>query len=199
MIRIRNKGRYPAFACFIFCLIISSFITGNAYAREKKLTENKVIDFIHETTKLSSGINSGETIKSTAKYLKKHIAKRARFISTMKYSVPGQPTQESTLSLTKEDFIRSVTEGQKSVSEYESEIEIVSVEISADSKKATAITKSFEKASVPVSPDGGKTTQNIPIQGVSTCDQLITINKKGVIQMFGAKCITEIEFIDGNY
>ncbi|MCK5285045.1 MAG: hypothetical protein KAJ86_05605 [Alphaproteobacteria bacterium] len=99
------------------------------------------------------------------------------------------------MSLNKKDFIKSIEDGSKAISDYENEIKIKTIKISKNGKRATVQTEGLETGIMPVSAYD-ITTQNIPIKGISKCNQIISLSKKGIIQMHSAQCITEITFFD---
>jgi len=158
------------------------------------LTEENIISFIESTTDITTG-NSGElsSEKITA-YLDKHLDKKARFKSVMKYHIPGMPPQEAALSLDKEGFMQSVSEGAKTTQSYENLIEIKEVKVSSNGKKAFVKTQSTEYATMPV-PVADGSTENVPMEGVSDCTQIISLHR-GIIQMYSANCVTNIQFLD---
>lgn len=179
----------------ISCLTATSFAVSPARATEKidTLTEENVRAFIEKTTELTAGKNSEMTADEIADYLDAHIEKRARFKSTMKYNIPGYPQQETALNLEKRDFMDNVKKGTESVTDYESAIEIDSIQISSKGDKATVTTTSTESGMMPLSVDG-TTTDIVPIEGSSNCTQILTL-EDGVIQMYGANCVTVVNFL----
>lgn len=186
------------FARFL-CLSAAAFLAfmplSASYAKKsnKTLSEQSVKAFITRTTSITSGGASDLSSDKILKYLRKHIHQQARFKTIMKYEIPGYDTQESAMSLSKDDFIDHVKKSAGKIEDYDTEIEIISVKLSKDKTKATVQTRNHESAMMPVhTPEGGE--DFVPIEGSSLCTQLITISKKGVLQMFNASCVTHIEF-----
>ena len=167
----------------------------HAGSKHSRLNERNITSFITETTKISKG-GAGISVKAITEYLEKHLHKHSRFKSTMRYKIPGYPTQETTLSFSKEEFIENVQEGAKSVSEYDNSVDILDIKISQDKTKATVTTRSTESVTIPV-PGAGPNgeTGEVPIEGHSDCTQILSLNKKGIIQMYNATCVTNIEFV----
>lgn len=158
------------------------------------LTKSNVTDFIEETTSMTSGDSFYDDHDAIIEYLKKHIHEDARFISTLRFTFPGLSPQDTRMSLGKEEFINSVDKGDKALTNYENEIEITSVRISRDKKKATVKTTGSESGELPTpTEDGG--VQNVPVDGVSECTQILTL-EGGVIQMFNANCLTSIDLLN---
>ena len=178
----------------ISCVAVTGVAALPARAEDhiKTLTEDNITAFIEKTTSITTG-NSDMTSDEAIEYLDRHIEKRARFKSTMKYNVPGFPAQEMAMNLEKQDFIDSVKKGTESVADYESAIQIDNIEISSKGDKATVSTTSTETGMMPMSMDG-TTTQTVPIDGSSSCTQILTL-EDGVIQMYGANCVTVVNFL----
>jgi hypothetical protein len=78
----------------------------------------------------------------------------------------------------------------KAVTDYNNTIKIENILISDDGTKATVRTKSKETGTMKVSE-----TQEIPIEGVSKCNQILVL-EKNTIKMFSAQCVTDVEFLD---
>ncbi len=169
---------------------------GKSHAEEKilKLTKPLIRDFITKTAEITSGQNTDMSQQQIQDYLNRHLDKGARFKSTMQYLIPGQPVQKNSLSLKKKDFIKSIEHAQEAVTDYTTEIVIQSVKITKDGRKATVQTYSQENGTVNIALDSAE-SESMPIEGNSTCNQIITLSKQGVIQMYGAQCNTIINFI----
>lgn len=112
----------------------------------------------------------------------------------MKYNIPGMPPQEAALSLDKEEFMKSVVQGAEAVDGYETLVEITDIKISSDGEKAFVKTQNTEYATMPVATETGS-VENVPMEGVSECTQILLL-KKGVIMMYNANCVTNIEFME---
>lgn len=153
-----------------------------------ELTEENVTAFITETTEITAG-RSDMSIEQVLEYLDRHIDKKGFFKSTMKFHMPEQPAQETTMSLDKKDFMKSIEAGSKTINDYETEIHIKSIKISKDGKKATVQTVGREQAMMPIEIDGQ--LAELPVDGISSCLQILMLNA-GVIQMYNANCTTEI-------
>jgi hypothetical protein len=183
------------------CAVIAScFVAAPALAQQRvsKLNERVVEKFIQKTADITKG-KSGEIMDPAVieKYLNDHLHEDARFKTTMTYNIPGYPSQESSLSLNKEDFINSVKEGAGTVQSYDNDIKINSITISNDEKAATVSTTSSETGTIQIG-DGTGGAQDVPMIGVSNCTQILKLNKKRVLQMYNAVCKTEIQFEQGD-
>ena len=181
-----------------FLILIVVFAVGKAdisYAAQKfkKLTESNITEFIETTSSLTSGYGIEIEESDLQQYLETHLDEEARFKSTVQFNIPGFPPQKKSLSLDKKDFMTQVAEGTKSIEHYENKVKVEKVRISKDGTKATVETSGFEEGFMPVSLDGA-TTQDVPIEGVSECLQIIKLSDKGVIQMYSANCTTNIQF-----
>lgn len=160
----------------------------------KKLTKTNIKAFIEQTTDITTKNNGGLSAEKIAAYLDKHLDKKARFKSVMKYHIPGMPPQEASLALDKEEFMSSVQEGAKTIENYENLIEIKEIKVASNGKKAFVKTYSTEYTTllVPVETGG---TEEVPMEGTSECTQIISLHR-GVIQMYSANCVTIINFLE---
>lgn len=177
----------------VFCLLILlCMLPQNSWAAKKlrKLDEGSIKEFISTTNRVTSGRANFRNPKQVESYLERHINENARFVSTMKYIIPGFPPQENAMSLGKEDFMDSVSKGAEDVGNYENQIEVLSIDLSRDQTKATVKTRSVEKGKMAVGEEG----QQVDIIGQSDCTQLIGLSDRGYIQMNHAACTTEIQF-----
>ncbi len=173
--------------CFCGCFAFS------AHAQSVgQLTEDNVREFIEKTTSITAGRESDMSQKQIEIYLDVHIHDDARFKSTMRYAIPGFDVQEKTMSVDKNDFIKSIHAATDTVSDYENIIEITDIQISKDGRKATVQTRMYESGKMPVADDIEK--EEVPIEGMSTCTQVIMLDKKNMIQMYNANCVTDIHF-----
>lgn len=160
----------------------------------KKLTEGNIRTFIEHTTDVTTG-NSGDlSTEEIAAYLDKHLDKQARFKSVMRYNIPDMPPQEASMSLDKEGFMTSVQAGAEKTADYENLIEILSIKVASNGKKAFVKTTSTEYATMAVPVETGG-SEDVPIEGLSECTQIISLHR-GVIQMYSANCVTTINFLE---
>lgn len=173
---------------FGLIFLFSTSFTTTAQA-EGRLTDEIIRNFIQETTDITASQDHGFDSEYIREYLERHLHKQSRFKSTVKYSIPGHDAQKNSLSLNKEDYIDSVLKAPKTLGEYDQEVEILNIRIAKDGGNATVTTKSKESGSLNVSAD-----QQVPMEGISTCNQIIVMDKSNVIQMYSAQCTTEVEF-----
>ncbi len=157
-----------------------------------RLTEDNIRVFIEKTSTITSGRESDMTSAEIDLYLEDHIHPDARFKSTMRYNIPGFDIQQTTMSIDKGDFIEDVHKAGETVSGYESQIEITDIKISSDGTKATLKTRTMESGKMPVADHIEQ--QDVPIEGMSTCTQILALSKENIIQMVNATCVTDIHF-----
>lgn len=179
----------------VLLLFVLALVSGPAHAfgKKKRLKESDVEAFIIQTASIMSGQEDTMSKKDILKYLDKHLEKNARFKSTLNYNIPGHPPQETAMSFGKKAFIENVKEGKQSINDFQSTVEIMEISITSDKKQAMIKTRSLEEGFMDV-PVDEMTTEKVPFEGEALCDQIITMNKKGVIQMFSANCRTNINF-----
>lgn len=194
------KIRSQKFLRLLICgltVTAMSFAPQPSHAQQvKKLNKKNITEFIEKTTDIASG-NSLENVEEIQEFLTIHLHEKARFKSSMKFNIPGFPTQETALTLNKEDFIEHARQGASALSDYQNEITIKSIKISKDKRKATVQTISQESGMMDID-DGTGNAQQVPVEGSSSCQQIIMLNNKNYIQMYQANCKTEI-FFQGDF
>lgn len=185
----KNTG----FLFFMFVALGVFTIPSFSHAQSvKSLTEDNIKSFVNKTADLTSGKKLEMSSDEIGDYFEEHLHEHARFKSVLKYDIPGFPPQEASMSLDKEEFIDNVKSGAQALSDYKNKIRIKDIKISSDKRKATVQTTGSESGIMPVSSDG-KTKQHIPVEGASTCQQILML-EKGTIQMYSANCETKIKF-----
>jgi hypothetical protein len=190
MITAFKHGLTALALCLFFSVsLIPSTQAGNA----KKLTERDVRDFIIKTTKITNGDNRRISQEEVREYLGNHLHKEGFFKSIISYNIPGFPTQNNTLSLNKDQFTDSILNGQQTLEDYRTEVNVKNIRISKDGEKATVTTISREQGEMPVPGEGGD-TELISVEGQSTCSQILLLNDE-YIQMYSANCRTDINFM----
>lgn len=189
-----NKNRtFSVIWCVSLCLFAFFPVNAEASRTYKKLTEQNIEAFIRKTTALSAGEQGDLSDHDVEKYFETHLDEDARFKSTIKYNIPGFPSQENALALNKESFIQNMKDARASLQNYETDVTVKNINISSDKKKATVSTESYETGVMPVPTQDGS-VQEIPMEGMSRCNQIITLSTKGIIQMYSAICTTKINF-----
>jgi hypothetical protein len=158
----------------------------------RKLTEDNIRSFVEKTTEITSYQDTSGTPEDIRAYLDAHLHKKGYFKSTIRYIMPGFPSQENVLSLDKDQFIDSILSGQNALEEYETDITVKSVKISRDGKRATVVTSGQEGGTMAVPGEDGK-TEEIPVSGSSECDQILKLEDR-TIKMYSAICKTDIRF-----
>jgi hypothetical protein len=162
--------------------------------RLNRLSEAKVTAFIEDTAILTSQQNLERNDADIISYLNKHIDKKARFKTNITYMMPGLPAQTKTLSLKKRDYIDQVLKGAQDVEHYNSEVQVDKVSIASNKKTASVNTTTIESGIMQIrGPDG--VSQEVPIEGVSECFQILKLGKNGYIQMYSANCTTKMRFL----
>lgn len=175
-------------AFFFFSLVYLLSLPAMAQHTHNTLNTENVTAFIEETTKLTGGNLGDRNMDQAIDYLDRHLHEDSRFRSEMVYVIPGHPDQESALSLDKDEFMDSLKDGAEALDSFESDIEIVDIKLSSDKRKATVFTITTESGVMSV---GG---EQVPVDGYSDCRQILMLNSNDVLQMFNAKCETEIRF-----
>lgn len=154
-----------------------------------RLTEDMIREFIQETTRVTASQEDSFDENEIRDYLERHLHEHARFKTTMRYTIPGHDEQKSSMSLKKEEYIDSILKSPTAVGGYDHEIEITDIRIAKDGGNATVTTESQESGEINITAD-----QQVPMEGVSTCNQIIIMNSNNVIQMYSAQCITDVQF-----
>ncbi len=191
---VRLKNVLSLFSVFMTCCLFSFPVTALADPGVDQLTEENVRAFIMKTAEITSGQNASMPDQEIIDYLNAHMDKGARFKSTMEYIIPGQPVEKTSMSLSKKDFIESIATAKHAVSGYETTVEIRSIQITGDGTKAAVKTISQDHGSMNIEVEGGS-FESLPVQGSSSCNQIITLSDEGIIQMYSAQCSTKLEFV----
>lgn len=187
MIIFERAAKYAAI--FGFFLLLSS---GYAQA-EEKLTRNNIKEFIKETTALTSGQKKDVSNDEIAFYLENHLDPDARFKSVVTFAMPGFPAQERELSVNKEEFIEQTLSGEKALGDYKNKIRVGSIKIAKNGRRASVKTTGIETGTMAI-PNAEGGSEDVPVEGVSSCDQILKLSDSGNIQMYNANCKTTIEF-----
>ena len=176
-------------------ILFAASFAANSHAQStvKKLTQQNVRSFIEHTSKIMKPTGGGTEILKAQNYLKKHLNDSVRFTSTITYHIPGMPSQDIAMKFDKKDFIKTLSQGAEAIEGYNQRVEILDIKISWGSKQAVIKSKNYETGFMAI-PDGRNNNELVPIEGVSTCAQIVELNKKGVIQLHNAVCKTDIHF-----
>lgn len=190
---VRLKNVLSLFSVFMACGLFSFPVMVLADPGVEQLTEENVRAFIMKTAEITSGQSASMPDQEIIDYLNAHMDKGARFKSTMEYVIPDQPVEKTSLSLSKKDFMESVMTAKHAVSSYETALEIQSIQITGDGTKAVVKTVSRDQGSMNIEVEGGA-FESLPMQGRSSCNQIISLSDDGIIQMYSAQCSTKLEF-----
>ena len=176
-------------------LLLAVFTAGLAQSalaahETNRLNKMGIRDFLQDMSDKSAGESDQA---QTQQFLNRHLHDNARFKSTITYNMPGHPPQQTEMKLDKKQFLESVAAGAQTLQEYESEIDIKAIKISKDGRKATVETIGSESGYMSV-PDESGAVQQVPIEGQSACLQIVMIDKNDIMQLYNARCETQINF-----
>ena len=181
----------------LFMLLAGTFFypaTASSGFKTRSLSKKNVTVFIQQPTAILSGHSTGMDESDIKSYLDKHLHSDSRFKSTMRYAVPGFPSQQSAMVLNKTQFMDSIAVGKTELEEYEASVEILDIKISKNKRSATVKTRGEDAAVMAVKNNDGS-SENVDLRGQSTCTQILMLSKRGVIQMYNAACETVINFM----
>ena len=82
------------------------------------------------------------------------------------------------------------------VKDFEADVQVQSIKISKDKTKATLKTITNERATMIVPQSGS--SEYVPINGYSICDQIVMLSDNRDIQIYSANCKTTLSF-EGAY
>ncbi|MCF8495498.1 MAG: hypothetical protein K9G62_02390 [Alphaproteobacteria bacterium] len=128
------------------------------------------------------------------KYLERHIDDDVRFKSTIVYRVGDMPSEQTSIVLKKAEYMENIKKGAQTLQDYDSQVTVRDVKISSDGRRATVLTESRETGTMPIAPDDHTPPQYVPVQGTSTCNQVLTLDGEGIIRIYSAVCSTDIRF-----
>lgn len=192
-----KRAFYSIFPLVTAILIALPF--HDARAEEKNdfvmsLTEENIVTFLEEVRTMAIGKNDYFSDGEITAYFKKHLAHKGQFRSKTLYEIPGYPPSETELKVGKKEYIEQVLQGQGTIHDFETSIEIKEIKIAGTGKSATLTTTSIEKGKMPW-PDGQGSDGLVSIEGRSDCKQKIIISLSHYIQMASAECDTTISFM----
>jgi hypothetical protein len=188
---VKNILRGCALWAFL-CVFLGSFPVYAAH-ETKRLTDNNIREFVMDVTRKANEAKQGYySHDELSSFFNKHLHPRAFFKSSMRYNIPGYPSQESSLTLDKDEYRDSILKSEDMVSDYDADVKVSFIKISKDKRKATVKTISHENATIQVPHSGNN--QAVPLTGKSTCDQILMINANDVIQIYSANCKTVMSF-----
>lgn len=174
----------------------------NNAGAKSTLDRKSVTDFIYDIQKTvhsSNRRNAAMPPEDIAAYFNRHIADSALFVSTMRYEMPSYPAQESTMQIDKAAYIDGVLGGTHMMDNYEPKVEIGEITIDRGKRRAQVRTVIHEKGEMPwpdgtAGGDGQRNLVPLPVKGVSTCDQTISIGDDRIIRMETAQCYSVLSF-----
>lgn len=170
-----------------------SFTQNNSKDFINTLNENNIRDFLEEVREISTGQRPDMLDDDVANYFDNHMADSGKFESTMRYDIPGYPTQEITMKLDKKKYINSVVNGRHMMEDYNTSVEIRTLDITRGGKQAKLVTVTKEKGRMPVPQKDGQ-EEIVPVTGESKCEQILIVSTNNFIQMKSADCATVIKF-----
>jgi hypothetical protein len=78
------------------------------------------------------------------------------------------------------------------MSDYQAQIDIQKIRISSDKRKATVTITSQESGMMNIRAQG--MNERVPMQGNSTCLQILMLSEENILQVYSANCSTELSF-----
>lgn len=189
-----------SFFIFVFTLLcLNSALPRMAYANDQSdfvmsLTEDNIVAFLEDVRTMAIGKNDYFSDREIATYFKKHLANKGQFRSKTLYEIPGYPPSETDLKVGKKEYIEQILQGQGTIHDFETSIEIQEINIAGTGKSATLTTTSIEKGKMPW-PNSQGTNELVSIEGRSECEQRIILSLSHYIQMASADCDTTISFM----
>jgi len=168
-------------------IMLALFMAQPVYAQTSQLTRENIENFVQKTTNLTHQ-GSGLDASDITSFLQKHLYDKGIFRTIITYHIPGYPPQPQNMSLDKELFIENVLEGQETIENYNSTVEITDIQIKDGGQTATIRTDGQESGIMPVDKK-----QKASFEGQSECKQHLAIINK-TIQMISAECFTDVTF-----
>lgn len=184
-----------------FCLCLAAVLCAQATlaaAAEEAfvtgLTEENIVGFLQDMRHRSMGENGDFGPDETIAWLERHMNPGGRFVSNLRYEIPGYPTQDTEMTLGRDDFIAGVVEGRSVIRDYSTLIKIEEMKISGSGQSATVRTTGTEKGLMPWPNEKGE-QEYVPVEGHSDCQQKIAVSLNNYIQLSEADCKTVITFL----
>lgn len=158
-----------------------------------RLSEDMIRQFLSNMSALSVGAQAAGD-DEVAQHLYRHIAEDGTFKSAVTYDIPGYPSQDVNLSLSKMEYIAATVDNRARMQDFESTLEISDIRFTPTRNGATLKSLSKDKGKISV-PDQQSGTQKIlPVTGETHCTQKIGLDRDGTIQLREADCRTLIKF-----
>lgn len=175
---------YSAFLC-ILLTSVSSYADHSA----KKLNAENIEKFVMDMSEKAKKAKGGEDHSG---FFNTHLHPAAFFLSEVKYNIPGFPSQQNELSMSKQQYIESASNKQSIVSDFEADVSVSNIKISRNKRNATLVVTTNENAYITV--PNGRGSETVPVSGSSSCKQIIRINDDDILQVYSAKCTTDMSF-----
>lgn len=181
-------GGLAIFLCLLLCHAPS-----HAEHNVEELTEANIRHFVEDITNKANDMRaSSMAAEDMSEFFAAHLHPNAFFKSSVSYDIPGFPQQENKLTYDKEQYINSLVHTKDMVKDFQADVSIQNIKISSDKTKATLKTVTNETATMIV-PQSGM-TEYVPMNGYSSCDQILMLSAASIIQIYSANCKTEMSF-----
>ncbi len=189
----------------ILTLLCLPLLCPSAHAQFKKdsrddfiqaLNEDNIRKFLSEVSAITTGQRPDMLDDDVIDYFNNHMADNGSFKTVMRYQVPGFPNKDIDMKFKKEDYIDTVVNGRYMLEDYQTQVDIQDLKISAGGKAATFKSITKERGRMPFVKDekSKEVTELIPIEGESICEQKLIVSFNNFIQMASADCKTVISF-----
>ncbi|MCB9988554.1 MAG: hypothetical protein H6868_04365 [Rhodospirillales bacterium] len=184
------KPGLPVYALFaVLCILCPQ----NARAeRLKSIDEQAIRAFLETMTDITNN-NHDMNPLDLHSYLDDHLSAKGRFTSQVTYDIPGMPAQEKELTLTKNQFIDTLTTEQDNMQNYEAHANLDSFKIARGGREAVIETSSSGSGLLQLGRNGNP-DDSVPVTGSSRCTQKLGLSGKGMIELRAAHCETAIRF-----
>jgi hypothetical protein len=168
----------------------------NSQNFETNLNKRNIEVFLATINDIATGKNAQMSDQDVVNFFQNHVAEDGVFESTMRYEIPGFPTQDILMILDKESYISSVVKGRYTMRDYNTEITISDLKVKRGKKWAEFTSKSEEKGKIPFPKDPKRPddVELIHVTGTSECSQSMRISDNNFIQMVKADCNTVVSF-----
>lgn len=195
--------RFTARHAGLLLVLVAAQFCGGAQAQNDPrkdfvalLDETNIRQFLEEVSQISTGQRADLLDEDVVDYFTNHMAEKGEFQSTMRYQIPGFPTQDTVMKLSRDEYINVVVKGRFMLEDYTTAVDVQDLKISGNGKSATFKSITRERGKMPFLKDPEKkdVIEMIPIQGESVCDQKLIVSFNNFIQMAQAECTTVISF-----
>lgn len=150
------------------------------------LTADNVKAFLTQVDHLTGG-DQTITAHDISAFMLKHIDESALFKSSAVYTLPDGEEKQDQIEMDKLAYIENTIKEQQSLTTKEIAMNIEYIHIDDNKKSAQVVTTVRKRGTLPLEDDFGDIVE-VPLIGLTYCEQSLQLNDEAVIQMTDTNC-----------